>query len=151
VFSWIKREIFLYVLSGGVGGGKRGDPSSLALLGMTHPVMPSVARHLLLYVFGGVLRGILLTPSMNWRPLANSARSDTFWKGVSPLSNFPPKVLKSSLGGVRGGSVHLLDLKEETPHCVRGDTPPGHAERSEASPPLCFWGSLEGVMSNPLN
>jgi len=25
------------------------------------------------------------------------------------------------LGGVGGGSVHLLHLKEETPHCVRGD------------------------------
>jgi hypothetical protein len=36
---------------------KRGDLSSLVLLGITHPVILSEAKDLLFYVFGGVLRG----------------------------------------------------------------------------------------------
>jgi len=55
-------------------------------------------------------------------------------------------------GRVRGGSVQLLDLKRR-PLTAFGVTPqPSHFERSEKSPPFMFpWGSLEGVMSNPLN
>ena len=44
-------------------------------------------------------------------------------KGQSPPFELTPKRIKFFSSGVRGGSVQLLDLKEETPHCVRGDTP----------------------------
>ena len=50
-------------------------------------------------------------------------RSPIQSKGVTvPLSNLPhSKRIKFFSGGVRGGSVHLLDSTEETPHYVRGD------------------------------
>ena len=59
-----------------------------------------------------------LTPSCptKWEIFYSIERSK------SSLSNLPhSKRINFFSGGVRGGSVHLLDLTEETPHYVRGD------------------------------
>jgi hypothetical protein len=89
-------------------------------------VMSSEARHLLfnrkgqkshfrtypikdLKPFGGVLRGILSHPQLNWRPLAKCVRGDNQSKGLKdPPSNFPQKRLKNFLGGVGGWRNPLL-------------------------------------------
>ena len=57
------------------------------------------------------------------------------WNEATPLFQLFPKFVKSFLGGVsRRVSSHPRFNGEETPHYVRGDTPPSNPERSEGSP-----------------
>ena len=152
MFSWIKGKIFLYVISGGVGGGYFpifhllailmsalceeesppfmfswgsiegatsnplnliGDPSSLALLGMTPPSHPE-----------------------------RSEGSPNIGKGEKTPSQLTPKGKKLISGGVRGGSVQLLHLRRRSLTAF-GVTKMGEKRRLLVT-------SLLGVTHNPV-
>jgi len=76
--------------------------------------------------------------------------ASSIYRHVERSETSPPFLFS---GGVRGGSVHLLDIRRRPlVKTARDDTPiESFRAKREISSFYSFRGSLEGVMSNPLN